>query len=512
MNGPNLEHRTRRVKDIVQEYLGGRLVIPEFQRDYVWKPGRAPTLLDSLVRNWPVSSLLIWQNDDADIEARRAQPRPAHGATRWLIDGQQRVTTLSRLFHGDEGLEVVFNAKTGQFARPNAAIKQDKTWVSVHEIWDDEAYRRLQRDLPDTAAGRKLAEQYEKVRSILEYEIPVVEMVGHAFDDAVGAFERINTLGVRLKKQDIESAQVAAKHSGFIRHQVAPFLQKLHQDGFKRLHVMHLFRACAFVAQPDGRARTPLHQLERKEVEKAWEQTVRATHEALGIVRSELGLVDMTVLWSGALLVPVIALCARTRPRDRNPKELAGWMALASLHHRYSGSVDTALDEDMRACRADDPVGALLRALRSKRTQLRAGSNDFGGRLNDKSALFASWVACKHRGARDLLTGGQLVLQKSIDRHHILARARFERGQRAEADTLANIAFISGAANKSLGDDDPAMYLPKVRQDVLRSQCIPTDKDLWRVDRADDFWEARRELLADAFNDFLTAHLESRRL
>ena len=32
-------------------------------------------------------------------------------------------------------------------------------------------------------------------------------MVDHSFDDAVSAFTRINTLGVRFKKEDIENAR-----------------------------------------------------------------------------------------------------------------------------------------------------------------------------------------------------------------------------------------------------------------------------------------------------------------
>jgi hypothetical protein len=72
---------------------------------------------------------------------------------------------------------------------------------------------------------------------------------------------------------------------------------------------MHLFRACAFVAKPDGRNRTPLHELERTEVLAAWKQTERATERAIGLIRSELGLVNMNILWSGSLL--------GTRPADR---------------------------------------------------------------------------------------------------------------------------------------------------------------------------------------------------
>src|SRR5580704_17535543 len=127
---------------------------------------------------------------------------------------------------------------------------------------------------------------------------------------------------------------------------------------------MHLFRVCAFVARPDGRIRTPLHELPSGEVLKAWRLTEKATDDALGIVRSELGLVNMDILWSGALLVPVIAMVASTQATSLNPDAMMGWLVLAALLHRYSRSTESVLDQDIKACRSDDPIGALLRNLR----------------------------------------------------------------------------------------------------------------------------------------------------
>ena len=241
--------------------------------------------------------------------------------------------------------------------------------------------------------------RFEKVRSILDYEVPLVRMVDHSFKDAVRAFERINTLGVKLKKADIESAHVASRHTGFIADEVAPFLERLRRhQGFDRLNIMHLFRACAFVAKPDGRNRTPLHELEKQEVLNAWKQTERATEQAIGLIRSELGLVNMDILWSGSLLVPIIALCATTPPRQRDSKGLVGWLALAALLHRYSGSSETRLDEDLKACREADPIGALLKNLRQRRPALVAHPGGLRGSTGRQEriacplhCLHASW-------------------------------------------------------------------------------------------------------------------------
>jgi uncharacterized protein with ParB-like and HNH nuclease domain len=96
MSEPRLEHQNVKVKQLIDDYRSGRIVIPEFQRDYVWKKSRAPLLIDSLYRGFPISSLLLWQSDE-ETRARRRDPRPVRASLMsWLIDGQQRVITLAR--------------------------------------------------------------------------------------------------------------------------------------------------------------------------------------------------------------------------------------------------------------------------------------------------------------------------------------------------------------------------------------------------------------------------------
>jgi hypothetical protein len=512
MTEPRLEHQNVKVKQLIDDYRSGRIVIPEFQRDYVWKKSKAPLLIDSLYRGFPISSLLLWQSDE-ETRSRRRDPRPARASLMsWLIDGQQRVITLARTMSGDEDIEVVFNPQEDKFRLANAATRNDRNWIRIAELWDDELYRQLRRNLDGGSTADKREARFEKVRSILDYEVPVVRMVDHSFKDAVLAFERINTLGVRLKKEDIESAHVASRHTGFIADEVAPFLAKLKQQGFNRLNIMHLFRACAFVAKPDGRNRTPLHELEKNEVLSAWKATQRATEQAIGLIRSELGLVNMDILWSGALVVPIIAICATRAPRQRDSKGLVAWLGLAALLHRYSGSSETALDQDLKACRETDSIGALLKNLRQVRSALVAEPSDFSGALADRSGLLALYIACMNRGILDFYTGAKVLLQNAVDRHHILARAQFPDDSRAIADNVANIAFIVGDVNKSIGQTGPEVYLKRIGSRVLKSQCIPTDQSLWAIDRADAFWAARRELLADSFNDFLRDSLPQRRL
>jgi hypothetical protein len=73
--------------EAVANSVRGDWDLPEFQRRFVWKPSQVATLADSLWRNYPVGSLLLWASSDPHAKGRA-----------WIADGQQRLTALCILF------------------------------------------------------------------------------------------------------------------------------------------------------------------------------------------------------------------------------------------------------------------------------------------------------------------------------------------------------------------------------------------------------------------------------
>ena len=92
------------------------------------------------------------------------------------------------------------------------------------------------------SADRREA-RFEALRRILDYEVPAVRMVDHSFDDAVSTSLESTRSASDSRRRTSKAHQVAARHSGFVADEVAPFLSRLRQEGFNRLNVMHLFRA-----------------------------------------------------------------------------------------------------------------------------------------------------------------------------------------------------------------------------------------------------------------------------
>jgi hypothetical protein len=104
------------------------------------------------------------------------------------------------------------------------------------------------------------------------------------------------------------------------------------------------------------------------------------------------------------------------------------------------------------------------------------------------------------------------LLRCHVDRHHILPRAQFPENLRTTADNIANLVFIAGDVNKSIAQAGLRYTSRKVKIRVINIQCIPTDSELWRIDRAEEFWQSRRELLAGSFNEFVRDALPQRRM
>jgi hypothetical protein len=94
----------------------------------------------------------------------------------------------------------------------------------------------------------------------------------------------------------------------------------------------------------------------------------------------------------------------------------------------------------------------------------------------------------------------------------VVPRAQFPEPLRSTAGIIANVAFIAGDVNKSIGQTEPEVYLKRLKPRILKSQCIPTDSSLWAIEQAEEFWRARRKLLAESFNEYVGTGLPHRRV
>ena len=102
------EPQTRTFNTILSDIEKGQIKIPQFQREFVWELKKCASLMDSIVKGYPIGTLIFWKTKDRLRFIRNiggcALPEPQEGDfVEFVLDGQQRLTAL---FASLKGLKI----------------------------------------------------------------------------------------------------------------------------------------------------------------------------------------------------------------------------------------------------------------------------------------------------------------------------------------------------------------------------------------------------------------------
>jgi hypothetical protein len=204
-----------RLATILAEVKSGDLVVPAFQRPFVWDDDRRLKLLDSIAQGMPIGSLLVWRTSRKDLRAHSKvggipidEPRGRSEKTSYLIDGHQRISTLFGALHPGrrEPLDPEQDAprtlyyELGAQERPAFRLAPRRgqaklQWLPLHILFDGDALFDFTQDLRQRGQ-RDLARQAENLANVFkDYIIPIVPLVTEELDTVTDAFVRINSQG-----------------------------------------------------------------------------------------------------------------------------------------------------------------------------------------------------------------------------------------------------------------------------------------------------------------------------
>src|SRR5687767_2206499 len=87
------------VNALIHDIDGGQLILPEFQRGYVWSATQVREYLASLYRGYPTGSFLIWKTPNPGL-VRGGPTNDGASDVQLILDGQQRLTSVFTLVTG----------------------------------------------------------------------------------------------------------------------------------------------------------------------------------------------------------------------------------------------------------------------------------------------------------------------------------------------------------------------------------------------------------------------------
>jgi hypothetical protein len=558
-----------KVTELVDKIEREELQLPAMQRQYVWKATKVRDLLDSLYRGYPSGAILMWESFDEIATRDFAVSSKSGAVTRplLLLDGQQRLTSLSAVIRGEpiqngkrkRTVDILFNLDHPDELVPASAITSDEeeieeeaddedqeeenvqsrlqqrtftvssralaslpNWVSVSEIFKSEDITHiLQRAGVENFKDpryKKYTSRLQNLKAIKDYvyRVDVLES-SMSYDEVTEIFVRVNSLGMQLKSSDLALAQITARWKNSLEI-FSDFQEKcLEGSGFD-LDLGIYVRALVVFATGQSRFKT-VSSIKQPDLEAAWKTTVRGFEYSLNFLKSNCK-VDSRALLSSPYFLITIAFWIENqgyKVTKAQEREMVRWFHVANTKARYSrGSSESILDQDLTAIKNGGGPAEMLSLLKTQVGRLDLSLEELEGK-STRSAIFKTmFLAFREAGATDWETHLAISPTHSgssdrIQFHHIFPKAHLKRQApelfQKEVDDIANLAFIGGRTNLKITDKAPKDYLSAIvatdTRIELEKQCIPTDVSLYEVENFRTFLAARRLLLLNRLNEFL---------
>ncbi|WZH51583.1 MAG: DUF262 domain-containing protein [Nocardioides alkalitolerans] len=550
------------VRELVAKIERGELQLPEMQRKYVWTSTKVRDLLDSLYREYPSGVILTWQ-PAAKVETRAfAVDTTTDGAAAplLLLDGQQRLTSLSAVLRGEpvtvknrkRPVEILFNldhpdeltfitevaedndshedaddaddvdsdlitrVNRRAFVVASNQVAALPNWVKVTDVFkksDSELLKAAGVTGFDDPNYERYSARLKQLRSIADYSYRVdILEPSKSYEEVTEIFVRVNSLGAKLRSSDLALAQITAKWNGSLALFNAYQAEVAHR-GFDLDLGVHLKTLIAIIT---GQSRfLTVASLTQQALEDGWKRTKRAMDFAVNFAQQNVGVDSPALLSSPFLMIATAYWGAQLdyKISDNDAAAFRKWFLLANAKGHYSrGSTETLLDQDLAALRSEDRIGALNQRLVQQVGRLDFTAADLVGRTARSGAFKTMFLAFRADGAKDWATN-LLISPKlaghadKIEFHHVFPKAYMKKARPdvdgRDVDDIANLAFISSKTNKDISAKAPADYAPKYSKEQLAKQLVVFDDTNAVPEGFEKFVTQRRELIAARLNEFL---------
>jgi len=516
-----------KIATILDHVDSGHIVLPVFQRGYVWNRDQVRGLFDSLYHRHPVGSLLVWVTESHGAYYRGDGPLAA-GVVKLLVDGQQRITSLygairghpPKFFDGDvttfTGLRFHLENEVFEFYQP-VKMQDDLSWIDVTDLMEKgtsglgEYIAKLSQNSEFAPKAAKYIGRLSQLLGCTDIDLHVEEVTGadKTLDVMVEIFNRVNSGGTKLSKGDLALAKICAEWP-----EARDVMKKKLREWIKadyRFTLDWLLRSVNAIVTGEAKF-LYLHNKNAEEIQEGLKIASKHTDTCLNIIGGRLG-IDHDRVFFAKFAVPVMVryLAKSHRTLDERERDkLLFWFVQSGMWGRFSGSTESYLDKDLAVIESDDPLDRLLEEFSLWHGGMKVKPEHFGGWSLGARFYPVLYMLTRMGSACDWgngvpLKASLLGKMNRLEVHHIFPKAQLYKHKysRAEANAIANFCFLTKDTNLNIGDRLPEEYFPEIESshpDALASQWIPMDPKLWKVENYAEFLEARKILLAEEMN------------
>jgi hypothetical protein len=499
----------------------GEIRIPRFQRNFVWARKNIIDLLESVYRGYPVGSLLFWRplsattiSDTPDAFGKHIEAQSEN--LTYVLDGQQRLTTLYRCFFGEKEFNspfsVLFLLESKTFIHSSDFRGSTTETVPLSALFSTREFLQQQQLLLSGPNGDAFADSAIRLHSrFQEYMIPAVTIEGRDVSEVVEIFERVNRTGTTLGAVDFMRAVTWSAEfdlQGEVEHLAASFAD----TGFV-IPQETLVKLVAISAgkEPTAEDMVSLRRAELGQLRDAVAMAEQSARRAIRFFKDNVGIGSYEfVPYEAQFLVVCRAFQSTVELNNTAVALLVRWYWLSSFNESLRGSPDHVVARLVQGVSGlaygagELPIGQLLPTKETFKSRkfLR------GGALSSAvAALFA------RRNARSVLTG-RVISPESYMQEFESSQYRSLFITHPQSKIMANVFLCleedwrtvriskqPALTLEALKGLDPAMFDATLKSQMITYACyeslIAEDYEKFVELRASTMLEAAQDIIGN---------------
>ncbi|MBC8181412.1 DUF262 domain-containing protein [candidate division KSB1 bacterium] len=537
------------------EAKDGGYWLPNIQRPFVWKEDQIERLFDSIMREYPISTLLVWRTK-MPIRHRKFIDNYKHGlkltdfyvpenekSKLLILDGQQR---LQSMFIGLRGSynkkELYLDILSGDLVAPDdirykfkfkPSDSTDFPWIKFKDIvFSNEKPNKFTQNILSRANEDVTGDKEERIsdniwqifRMFREEEIIVYQELdsvdnpeAYSENDVVEIFIRANSGGTKLGKSDLLFSLLTSTWEDADEH-MEELIDELNRSGYEFTRDFVL-KTCLTLLGKGARYDVAKFRdgTTKEAIIDNWNKISQAIKDVKDFLIGKTFIRTDKALPSYLGLIPVIYFRYNYPENWKEIDSLDTYILRTLITGAFSGTPDNLIDKCTRLIDEDEEFdinqlfgiiradGRNLDITKDTILNLHYGSKDIHLLFNFWYKDFNYIPSYENNLPQIDHIFPQSLLKRIKDLNPESGRMNILRYKAPLRDQIANCMLLTAEENGAggKGNTPPDIWFGDKPESYLDKHLIPRDTSLWQLDRYEDFIEERKKMILDNFSFML---------
>ena len=483
-------------------------------------------LLESIVKNYPVGSVLLWEAEKEDklyssrhIGGIDLPDVPDKYPVQYCLDGQQRISTLFGVFwqnaniakgshyDPDEGVfEVYYDLEDNSFIHASELDKVDENrYFYLRNLLDNK--KQIDVFMSYSYSNEKMSKVGDLSSKFLNYDMPIIQISNRTIDEVGVIFERINNTGVKLNTMDLMTAWTWDENF-HLRDEINKLLEELESHCSFKLDGTLILQITSSIINDSTSSRSIL-SIKPSVFKKYWKNVCFAIKQSIDHLSSDLSCKSGKFLPSKQLLCGFAYFFYKcNKPNSKQLASLNAWFWITSFNRRYDGGNTTQkMDHDLQVIQKiiSGEKATSIENLKINEESL------INSPFSIRSSLTRAVLLLQAQfHPIDLVTGTKINIGKVLasynrsEFHHVFPDAYLRDNQnfknKDDRYRLLNFCFLSSSSNKKISAKSPSEYfsalVPQEKiKDILESNLMPAQVSTYTSNHYQLFLRHRAKLI-----------------